>query len=588
MASAPPPGGEPAPAPNPDPPKPVEREKVPLDEDGPRPTSLHDIYNPLLTPALHAHLMIHTLRTLANSELDAAGNYIALALAAMLHAAGASVTPPCWTHRSSPLQRYILAILHYLKSTLPKLLDLNVENSLKWFLEEISDHYHKLTPKRLPPSTTPAPASGPPPPAPLPTYASSLASPTPAEARNLKTPRPVRTPSTKAPTATTPRRTDQIPSKAIVIRHLHILPHHRPTHDPKTNQIKQPDKKTFLKYYELAGIPPSMIETIRHSYITNKKFDIRIFFHTTEAAQAVHDIARKEISGAQQKSTINSPVPVYVNVFYFTEDTARRDAYVATRSLKKGVTIDERLAALETTEKLDHASKTASKSLHQARSHAKMVHTAAANHPTDKTLADAAASATHLTATAEEAATHATTAAAAKEVEAASAAAEIAKSAAHAAKMIVAALPTMTPLSKPTQVNPARPATPPPTSPTDHDAMEVTKPNDASLITSPLDPPTPQGASSSDTTAPAPTSQEATVSMDGPAISSKRPTPPSPPRLPSSMEEGTGREEDDLYRAARGVRQQKKKKSSASSSSPLLSAKANAFRPSRSLSPSPR
>jgi hypothetical protein len=54
------------------------------------------------------------------------------------------------------------------------------------------------------------------------------------------------------------------------------------------------------------------------------------------------------------------------------------------------------------------------------------------------------------------------------------------------------------------------------------------------------------------------------------------------------MEEGTGREEDDLDRAARGVRQQKKKKSSPSSSSPLLSAKANAFRPSRSLSPSPR
>lgn len=62
-----------------------------------------------------------------------------------------------------PLQRYILAILHYLKSALPKLSNLNVENSLKWFLEEISDHYHKLTPKRLPPSTTPAPASGPPP-----------------------------------------------------------------------------------------------------------------------------------------------------------------------------------------------------------------------------------------------------------------------------------------------------------------------------------------------------------------------------------------------------------------------------------------
>jgi hypothetical protein len=54
------------------------------------------------------------------------------------------------------------------------------------------------------------------------------------------------------------------------------------------------------------------------------------------------------------------------------------------------------------------------------------------------------------------------------------------------------------------------------------------------------------------------------------------------------MEEGPGREEDDLDRAARGVRQQKKKKSSPSSSSPLLSAKANAFRPSRSLSPSSR
>ena len=112
--------------------------------------------------------------------------------------------------------------------------------------------------------------------------------------------------------------------------------------------------------------------------------------------------------------------------------------------------------------------------------------------------------------------------------------------------------------------------------------------NDASLVTSPLDPPILQGASSSATTAPAPTPQDTIASMDGPVISSKRPTPPSPPRTPSSTDEGTGRMEDDLDRAARGVRQQKKKKSSPSSSSTSLSAKANAFRPSRSLSPSSR
>lgn len=585
MASALPPGGEPLPPPNPDASDPP-REKAPL--GGPASdATFHEIENPLLTPALHAHLMTNTLKTMSTSGLNAAGELLALNLAAALHASRASIIPPYWTHRTSPLQRYIVAILEYIK-TLPNLSELTVETTLKWFVEQTSVHYYELTPLMLPPSTTPAPASGPPAPAPQPTYASSLASPTPAEARNLKTPRPGRTPSTKAPTTTAPRRTDQIPSKAIVIRNLHILPHHRPTYDPKTHQVKQPDERTFRKYYKLAGIPPSMTDTIRHSYITSKKFDIRIFFHTTEAAQAVHDIARKEVSGAQQKSMINPPTPVHVNVYYFTEDTARRDAYYATKSVKQGVNIDERLAALEIAEKLDQASKTASKSLHQARSYAKKVHTAAANHPTDKALADAAASATHLSATAEEAATQATTATAAKEVEAASAAAEIAKNAANAAKVIVAALPTMTPQSKPTQVDPARPATPPPTLPIDQDAMEVTEPNDASLVTSSLDPPILQGASSSAATAPAPTPQDAIASMDGPAISSKRPTPPSPPRLPSSMEEGTGRVEDDLDRAARGVRQQKKKKSSPSSSSTSLSAKANAFRPSRSLSPSSR
>jgi hypothetical protein len=561
--------------------------------DGPASdATFHEIENLLLTPALHARLMTNTLKTMATSGLNAAGELLALNLAAALHASRALIIPPYWTHRTSPLQRYIKGILEYIK-TLPDLSELIVETTLQWFVEKTSVHYHELTPLMLPPSTTPAPASGPPTPAPQPTYASRLASPTPAEARNLKTPRPVRTPSTKGPTTTASRRTDQIPSKAIVIRNLHILTHHRPTLDPKTHQVKQPDKKTFLKYYKLAGIPPSMIETIRHSYITNKKFDIRIFFHTTEAAQSVHDIARKEVSGAQQKSMINPPASVYVNVFYFTEDTARRDAYYATKSVKQGVTIDERLAALEIAEKLDQASKTASKSLHQARSHAKKVHTAAANHPTDKALADAAASATHLTATAEEAAAQATTATAAKEVAAATAAAEIAKEAANAAKVIVTALPTMTPRSKPTQVDPALPPSLPPIPPADQNAMEVTEPTGASLATS-------SSSSNSATIAPAPTPQDPTSDMEEvstplapppPPTSTKRPPPPSPPRLLTNMEEGVGREEDDLDRAARGIRppqQRRKTTATSSSSSTSLSAKANAFRPSRSLSPSSR
>jgi hypothetical protein len=272
-----------------------------------------------------------------------------------------------------------------------------------------------------------------------------------------------------------------------------------------------------------------MIKTIRHSYITSKKCDIRIFFNTTEAAQAVHDIARKEISGAQQTSMSNPPTPVHVNVYYFTEDTARRDAYYATKSVKQGVTIDERLAALEIAEKLDQASQTASKSLHQARSHAKKVHTAAANHPTDKALADAAAS--HLIATAQEAATQATTATAVQDVEAASAATEIARDAANAATVIVAGLPTMTP---------AHPATSPPTLPVAKDAMEVTEPTGATPVTPAIDPFNYQGASSSITIASAPTLQDSTTAMDVAHTSTKHPPPPSPPpRLPSNNEEAT-------------------------------------------------
>jgi len=87
MASALPPGGGPLPPPNPDAPDPP-REKVPL--DGPASdATFYEIKNPLLTPALHARLMTNTLKIMSTSGLNAAGEYLALHLAAALHASRA-------------------------------------------------------------------------------------------------------------------------------------------------------------------------------------------------------------------------------------------------------------------------------------------------------------------------------------------------------------------------------------------------------------------------------------------------------------------------------------------------------------------
>jgi hypothetical protein len=191
--------------------------------------------------------------------------------------------------------------------------------------------------------------------------------------------------STAAPPTTSSRpRSDQIPTKAVVIRI-----HHRPTTDPKTKAVSQPEQKVREMNLRAAGIPELMINTVRRSYLTNMIYDLRISFSTIEAAQAFYAVARKEISGAKQQSMFNSSAPVYVNAFYYTEDPTHQAAYHAVRSENKTFNIEERLAALEITDQLDQASKTASKSLHQARPFAKKVQAVAAHHPTDHALATA-------------------------------------------------------------------------------------------------------------------------------------------------------------------------------------------------------
>ena len=142
-------------------------------------------------------------------------------------------------------------------------------------------------------------------------------------------------------------------------------------------------------YLRAAGIPESMINIVRRSYLTNMIYDLRISFSTIEAAQAFYAVARKEISGAKQQSIFHSSAPVYVNAFYYTEDPTHQAAYHAVSYENKTFNIEERLAALEITDQLDQASKTASKSLHQARPFAKKVQAVAAHHPTDHAPAPA-------------------------------------------------------------------------------------------------------------------------------------------------------------------------------------------------------
>jgi len=305
------------------------------------------------------------------------------ALAANFQAAGFIFTNlELWTDPTGNIQRNLRQILHYLH-LLPELSDVTMDHALSWLTHKTGVHYRELMPKMLPPSTTPSPAATPP--TPPTTYTSILNSPMPAEARNIRPPRPVQASSTASlPTTSSRPRSDQIPSKAVLIRI-----HHRPTTDPKTKAVSQPEQKVREMYLRTAGIPESMINTVRRSYLTNIIYDLRIFFSTIEAAQAFYAVARKKISGAKQQSMFNPSEPVYVNVFYYTDYPTHQAAYHAVRSGNKTFNIEERLAALEITDQLDQASKTASKSLHQARSFAKKVQAVAAHHPTDHALATA-------------------------------------------------------------------------------------------------------------------------------------------------------------------------------------------------------
>lgn len=523
------------------------------------------------------------------------------ALAANFHAAGFAYTDlELWTHPTGGIQQYLKQILLYLHQ-LPELTDANMDKTLSWLTHLTGVHYKHLMPKMLPPSVTPSPTAAPPP-APQPTYASSLASPTPAEARNTKTPRyhpaPPTLPTTPTPPAPTtgPRvRTEILPSTTVAIRNLYIHPEHRPIKDPETATIQQPQDSHMRRYLRAAKTPEALMKNITKIQITPTVLDMRVSFATDEIAKQFLDHIKKRLSGFFQQN-MHGPGRVRPNIYYYHKSPAHlaaRQAVKAARGAENEADFTQTFAALEIADRVSDASKATTKSLHQARTYAKRVHTIATKFPNDETLAAAVTTTAHLVATAMTAVTRATAAAAANDADAAISAAACAANAATTAREVAAALPKMTFHSNPTNVDPARPPPPPPTPPVDQDAMEVAEPTHAPLVAPPSDPFTHQGAPSNATIAPAPTPQDPPVDMYVATTSTKRPSPPSPPRPPIDMDVETDYYDYQREQAARATRQQKKKKksSSLSSSRPAaagLSPSAPAFNPGSSPHPSTR
>jgi len=300
----------------------------------------------------------------------------------------------------------------------------------------------------------------------------------------------------------------------------------------------------------------------------------RVSFATKEIATQFLRYIKNRLSGYLQRN-MHGPGSVRPNICFYHQSPAylaARQAAKAAHGAAMQADFEATFAALEIADRVSDANKAATKSLHQARTHAKRVLTLAFKHPSDETLVAAAANATLVLTNATMAATQVATAAAANDAEAATAAAFLAVGAATAAKEITAALRRLTSQSKPAPADPSSHAASSSNPSDDPDAMEVVDTAPASLITPSSDPSHHQGAFGGATIAPAPTPQDAVVAMDVAPTLAKRPAPPSPPHPPTNTGEKGEYCEDQLELAAIAARPTKKQAARPSLPAPPLPA----------------
>jgi len=163
------------------------------------------------------------------------------------------------------------------------------------------------------------------------------------------------------------------------------------------------------------------------------------------------------------------------NIYFYYQSPAYLAARLAAKAAHGAAMqadFEATFAALKIADRVSDANKAATKSLHQARTHANRVLTLASKHPSDATLVAAAGNATLVLTNATMAATQVATAAA-NDAEAATAAASLAVGAATAAKEITAALRRLTSQSKPAPADPSSHAASSSNPSDDPDAMDV-------------------------------------------------------------------------------------------------------------------